>query len=164
MLRCLFWRMKSKWVPRKCNRVKRSLQGCLFHVPNSRLRALRALLQTCPCGALLVAAQGQFFPRWIANWYRIVKLPFPLFKKIFLNIYLLLRDRERQTVNRGGTEREGDTEFEAGSRLWAVSTEPNVGFELTNCEIMTWAEVRCLTYWAIQAPLPFWIYNETPII
>ena len=44
----------------------------------------------------------------------------------------------------GGAEREGDTESEAGlglqapgSRLRAVSTEPDVGLELTNGEIMT---------------------------
>ena len=34
-------------------------------------------------------------------------------------------------------EREGDTESEAGSRLHAVSTEPNAGLESTNCEIVT---------------------------
>ena len=48
----------------------------------------------------------------------------------------------------GGAEKEGDTEFEAGSRFWAVSTEPDVVLELTNHEIMTWAEVRRLTNWA----------------
>ena len=37
----------------------------------------------------------------------------------------------------GGTEREGDTESEAGSRLWAVSTGPDAGLELTDGEIMT---------------------------
>ena len=36
----------------------------------------------------------------------------------------------------GGAEKEGDTESEAGSRLQAVSTEPNAGLEFTNCEIM----------------------------
>ena len=36
-----------------------------------------------------------------------------------------------------GAEREGDTESEAGSRLQAVSTELDVGLELTNCKIMT---------------------------
>ena len=36
-----------------------------------------------------------------------------------------------------GAEREGDAESEAGSRLRAVSTEPHVGLELTNLEIMT---------------------------
>ena len=37
----------------------------------------------------------------------------------------------------GGAEREGDTESKAGSRLQAVSTGPEVGLELTDCEIMT---------------------------
>ena len=55
-------------------------------------------------------------------------------------------------MNRGGAEREGDTESETGSRLWAVSTEPDAGLQLTNCEIMTWAEVGHLTDWAKQAP------------
>ena len=36
-----------------------------------------------------------------------------------------------------GAEREGDTESEAGSRLRAVSTELDVGLELTDYEIMT---------------------------
>ena len=45
----------------------------------------------------------------------------------------------------GGAEREGDTESEAGSRLPAVSTEPDAGLEPTNREIMTSAEVRGLT-------------------
>ena len=39
------------------------------------------------------------------------------------------RERER--------ERDGDTESEAGSGLRAVSTEPDVGLKLTNCEITT---------------------------
>ena len=58
---------------------------------------------------------------------------------IFLNIYLFLRDteRERQSRREGGAEREGDTEYEAGSRLRAVSTEPDAGLEPTNREIMT---------------------------
>ena len=38
---------------------------------------------------------------------------------------------------RGGAEREGDTESEAGPRLQAVSTEPNAGLELTNREVTT---------------------------
>ena len=33
-------------------------------------------------------------------------------------------------MSRGGAEREGDTESEAGSRLSAVSTEPDPGLEL----------------------------------
>ena len=60
--------------------------------------------------------------------------------------------RERQRASRGGAEREGDTESEAGSSLRAVSTEPDAGLELTDHEIMTWAEVGRLTHWAFQAP------------
>ena len=44
-------------------------------------------------------------------------------------------------MSRGGAEREGDPESEAGSRLGAVSTEPDAGLELTNREIMTRAQV-----------------------
>ena len=60
------------------------------------------------------------------------------FKKNF-NVYLFLKKRNRQSVSWGGSEREreGDTESEAGSRLRAVSTEPDAGLELTDHEIMT---------------------------
>ena len=37
----------------------------------------------------------------------------------------------------GEGQREGDTESEAGSRLWAISTEPDAGLEPMNHEIMT---------------------------
>ena len=40
-------------------------------------------------------------------------------------------------MSRGGSEREGDTEHETGSRLRAVSTEPDAGLELTDYEIVT---------------------------
>ena len=40
-------------------------------------------------------------------------------------------------MSRGGTEREGDTETKAGSRLPAVSTEPDAGLEPTDREITT---------------------------
>ena len=72
-------------------------------------------------------------------------------KKNFFNVYLLLRVRERQSMSRGGAERWGDTESEAGSRLWAVSTEPDAGLELTDREIVTWAKVGRLTDRATQA-------------
>ena len=45
----------------------------------------------------------------------------------------------------GGAEREGDTESQAGSRLRAVSTEPDTGLELTDREIVTRVEVGRLT-------------------
>ena len=50
---------------------------------------------------------------------------------------------------------ERETESEAVSRLWAVSTEPDAGLEHTNYEIITQTEVRCLTDWATQVPPPF---------
>ena len=34
-------------------------------------------------------------------------------------------------------QRERETEFEADSRLWAVSTDPDVGLELMNRETTT---------------------------
>ena len=42
----------------------------------------------------------------------------------FLMFYLFLRERVQ---GEGEAEREGDTEYEAGSRLCTVSTEPDVG-------------------------------------
>ena len=56
-----------------------------------------------------------------------------------------MRDKERQSMSGGEEEKEGDTESEAGSRLCIVNTEPDVGLNLMNFEIMTWAEVRHLT-------------------
>ena len=38
-------------------------------------------------------------------------------------------------MNGGGSETQGDTESETGSRLRAVSTEPDVGLELTDREM-----------------------------
>ena len=75
--------------------------------------------------------------------------------------YLFLRDRERQSVSGRGVEREGDTDFEAGSRLWAVSTEPNAGLKPTDREIMTWAKVRHLTNWATEVPQNIYTFNFT---
>ena len=73
-----------------------------------------------------------------------------LFNFIFLKVYLFLKETEHKQGRR--SEREGDTESEAGSRLWAASTEPDAGLEPLNCEIMTWAEVGRSTDWATQAP------------
>ena len=60
---------------------------------------------------------------------------------------------ERQSTSGGGAESQGDTESQAGSRLWAVSTESDAGLEPTDREIVTWAEVGRLTDGATQAPL-----------
>ena len=39
------------------------------------------------------------------------------FKKNFFSTFIYFWDRERQSMNGGGAEREGDTEWETGSRL-----------------------------------------------
>ena len=51
-----------------------------------------------------------------------------------------MRQREteqEQGRGRAGAERERDTESEAGSKLRAISTEPDTGLKLTNWEILT---------------------------
>ena len=74
-------------------------------------------------------------------------------KKIFFCLmFIYFWERERDRARAGEGQRERETEFEAGFRLWAVSTEPNVRLKIMNCEIMTWAEVRHSTDWATQAP------------
>ena len=40
-------------------------------------------------------------------------------------------------MRRGGAEWEGNTQSEAGSRLWADSPEPDKGLGLINHKIMT---------------------------
>ena len=64
-------------------------------------------------------------------------------------------------MNGGGAEREGDTESETGSRLWAIGPEPDAGLELTDREIVTWTEVGRLTDWATQAPQHFTLKKYT---
>ena len=71
---------------------------------------------------------------------------------IFFNVYLFLRETETEHEQARGREREGDTESKAGSRFWAISTDPDAGLEPTSCEIMTWAEVGPPTDRATQAP------------
>ena len=65
---------------------------------------------------------------------------------------MFIFERERDSVSGEGAERQGDAESETGSRLWAVSTEPDAGLELTNYEMMTWAEVGHRADWATEAP------------
>ena len=50
----------------------------------------------------------------------------------FLNVDLILRERKKERESRGGAERDTHTECGAGSRLRAVSTEPDAGLEPTN--------------------------------
>ena len=73
-------------------------------------------------------------------------------KNFFFNVYFFIfaRERERASEHYGGGAEIG------GQRIWSLfradSTEPDAGLELTNCEIVTWAEVRRSTDWATQAP------------
>ena len=78
----------------------------------------------------------------------------------FFNIYFIF-ERERQSTSGGGAEREGDTELEAGSRLLAVSTEPDMRLELTDSgTVRPWPEPksaahppeppRCLTFFVLK--------------
>ena len=69
---------------------------------------------------------------------KIIKLYFILsyYFKIFL---MFIFERERETEREQGRVREGegDTESETGSRLRAVSIEPDAGLDLTDREIVT---------------------------
>ena len=107
-------------------------------------------------------SQNGQYKLWINIWkdtnyllFKETQRKIPMrYNSNFFNVYLFLREREgeRQSVNDQGAEREGDTESKAGSRLWAVSTEPDVELGMKDHEIMIWAKVRALTDWATQAP------------
>ena len=56
-------------------------------------------------------------------------------------------------MNGGGAEREGDTESETGSRLRAISPEPDVGLEQTDREIVTWLKSDALPTAPPRRPL-----------
>ena len=55
-------------------------------------------------------------------------------------------------MSRGGAEEREAQNPKQGSRLRAVSTEPEAGLKPTDREIMIWAEVGRLTDWATRAP------------
>ena len=89
-----------------------------------------------------------------STWIKQVLLLGLLQEKLtppFFHLYFL-RDRERQSMSGGGAERVGDTESQAGSRLWTVSTEPDMGLKLTDHKIMAWAKVGSSADWATQVP------------
>ena len=57
--------------------------------------------------------------------------------KFLKSVYFQERGGDSDSKSRGGTERRGDTESEPGSRLGAVSTEPDAGLQLTNPDNVT---------------------------
>ena len=61
-----------------------------------------------------------------------------IFFLIFFSTFVYFGDRETEQEWGRGREREGDTESETGSRLRAISPEPDAGLELTDREIVTW--------------------------
>ena len=123
--------------------------------------------------ALSLDCQPQSWGSWEISWSAISHslrhlLPFSRLErrsKLWSRVHLLLFkkkklmfiyfwDRERQSMSGGGAEREGDTESEAGSRLWTVSAEPTTALELMTME--SWLELksdRHITDWATQVPL-----------
>ena len=74
----------------------------------------------------------------------------------FLNIYLFLGECKQGRGRERGT---GDLKQ---ALCWqADSSEPEVGLELMNYEIITWAKVGCSTDWATQVSLFMnfkWVY------
>ena len=91
---------------------------------------------------------------WHSNVYHIFsQLSFYLKKMLFIH----LRKWESAWAGEGQRER-------ILSRLHAASAEPDAGLKLTNCEIMTWAEIKSqmLTNWATQMPQPsLFLKNHT---
>ena len=71
---------------------------------------------------------------WMGNslckWLYLAFLQSRELKNFFFLIFIFEREKERQSVSEGGADREGDTESEAASGLWAVSTEPDAGLKL----------------------------------
>ena len=68
----------------------------------------------------------------------------------FFNVYFWERAHAHLHVQGTGRDR-GRQRIQ--SRLCADSRKPNAELEPTNCEVITWAKVRCLTYWATQVHL-----------
>ena len=70
---------------------------------------------------------------------------------LFFKVYLFIL---RETMSDQGRGRERGRQI-VWSRLCVDGRGPDTGLELTNLEIMTWTEVRCLPNWATQMLLMF---------
>ena len=83
-------------------------------------------------------------------------------------MFLFIFETERDRTWAGEGQRDGETQIlkrAPGSELSTQSLD--VGLELTECEIMTWAEVGRLTDWATQAPQDdgnFWLIVQIYIL
>ena len=92
-------------------------------------------INNCNCNLKLLIIGKLYIYDLYLNYAYLLLDGMCLFLKIF-NVYFW----ERKSMSGEGAEREGDTEWEAGSRLRAVSTEPDAGLEPMDREIMTWAK------------------------
>ena len=69
----------------------------------------------------------------------------------YLFIFTFIFERGTEHKVRRGRGRGRHSLKQAPSSLWAVCTEPDVGLEPTNCEIMNWTKGIHSTNWATQA-------------
>ena len=60
-------------------------------------------------------------------------------KDFFFLMFIFQRQGETACEQGRGREREGDTKSIAGSRLWAVNTEPAAGLKLTRDRDLSWS-------------------------
>ena len=121
------------------------------HRNQSRLQALRCQHRAWHRPRTHEPQDHDLSQSQMLNW-----LSYPGAPKCFFNVCLFLRYIERETEHEWGRSREMETESEAGSRLWAVSTEPNLGllYRIGSQAMRSWPEQgHILTNWATQAPL-----------
>ena len=81
--------------------------------------------------------------------YSVFALYTGVVKVFFFKFIYLFWEREHEWAQAGEGQKEGDG---IPSRLCAISTEPDVGLEPTNCEIMTWAKIKCQTRHRLSLP------------
>ena len=62
------------------------------------------------------------------------------------------RKRERECTGKWQREREREWERENFKQNFCTSAEPDVGLDLTKCEIMTWAEIKSQTLNQLRHP------------
>ena len=83
---------------------------------------------------------------------------FCFFFSNFFKVYLfILRESMHTSQERAERRRDG-----IPNRLCTISTEPNMGLELTNSEIMTWAEIKswmCNQLGHLGAPSSFFQFG-----
>ena len=72
----------------------------------------------------------KFFIWTVSLWQKMLKMLSNTLKKIFFNVYLFLRQRERQTEHEQGRKRERETQNLKQAPGSELSAEPNAGLEL----------------------------------